>query len=103
MPDRNVERNLTGETVEEKDRARLQLVRSGLADLRQEIHGLPSEQIVVEGESIEPVPLTPGLDPDPDSLHQSRSISLTLNASHSSFAKKIREDRLRKKGVKKAA
>lgn len=103
MPDRSVERNLTGETVEEKDRARLQAVRSGLADLRREIHGLPSEQIVVEGESIEPVPLTPGSESDDNSIGKFRTIPTALTARDSFLGQQIHDSRKTKMAVRKAA
>mgnify|MGYP001609809615 CR=1 FL=1 len=103
MPEQGVERKLTGKTVEESDRVRIEAALSGLKDLRRELYGLPSEQIVVEGESIDPVPLTSGLDPDSDSLHQPKTIPSTLTSGDSIFAKRIHDYRQAKKTEKKAA
>lgn len=49
---------LEGETVEEKDRSRIEAVRSSLAEYAVERYGLPSIPIVVETEIIPPENLT---------------------------------------------
>ncbi|OGD97514.1 hypothetical protein A3A49_02975 [Candidatus Curtissbacteria bacterium RIFCSPLOWO2_01_FULL_38_11b] len=103
MTEQGVERDLTGKTVEESDRVQIEAALSGLEDLRRELYGLPSEQIVVEGEPIPPVPLTPGLESGVDPLHQSNPAPSTLTSRDSILAKRIHDSRQAKKAEKKAA